>query len=217
MKQTARITVTIILLIGIISLVWTWYARANCISIETTINRFMIGTEPDEALRFIVDSNQATMFGAIDGTISCRLNKLFAEHPQLDTIVMQYVPGSINDVANLIGARLVREHNINTFVPADGMIASGGTDFFLAGVERSAVIGAEIGVHSWAGGDVTRPIDLPRDHGDHQKYLDYYQEMGIPESFYWFTLEAAPAESMYNMTPDEWESYGIVTSQPSQP
>ena len=35
--------------------------------------------------------------------------------------------------------------------------------------------------------------------------------MGIPEAFYWFTLEAAPPEGMHWMTEEEMKKYGIYT------
>ena len=48
---------------------------------------------------------------------------------------------------------MVRNRGIATHLPADGEIASGGVDFFLAGVKRTAEAGAKIGVHSWADDD----------------------------------------------------------------
>ena len=106
-------------------------------------------------------------------------------------------------------------HGFNTHVPADGEIASGGVDFFLSGVERTVDTGALLGVHSWAAGDGTTGADVPRDDPQHQLYLDYYAEMGIPAEFYWFTLEAAPAEDIHPMTEAEIEKYGLLT-QPIQ-
>lgn len=35
--------------------------------------------------------------------------------------------------------------------------------------------------------------------------------MGIPSDFYWFTLEAAPAESIHWMTEEELFQYHITT------
>ena len=64
---------------------------------------------------------------------------------------MQNVQGSVDDEANIAAARLVRERGLNTLIPGSGMIASGGTDFFLAGVKRTVQPGAKIGVHSWTG------------------------------------------------------------------
>ena len=39
-----------------------------------------------------------------------------------------------------------------------------------------------------------------RDHEEHRVYLDFYEEMGIPEAFYWFTLEAASADEVHWMS-----------------
>ena len=35
--------------------------------------------------------------------------------------------------------------------------------------------------------------------------------MGIPADFYWFTLEAAPADDIHWMSRDEMETYAVVT------
>lgn len=60
------------------------------------------------------------------------------ENPQVTTLVMQEVPGSIDDEINLLASREIRKRNINTYIPKDGMVASGGTDMFLAGALRNA-------------------------------------------------------------------------------
>ena len=126
---------------------------------------------------------------------------------------MQEVPGSIDDEANLAAARLVRSYGLKTLVPTDGLIASGGVDFFLAGVERIVEPNAMLGVHSWAGDDFTG-AELSRDNPEHRLYLDYYAEMGIPAEFYWFTLKAAPAEDIHFMTPEEIAQYKITKQSP---
>lgn len=160
---------------------------------------------------FTVNGNQAVMVGVINGTTPERVQTLIDDYPEVTTIVMQDVEGSANDEANLVAARLVRQHGFNTHVPADGVIASGGVDFFLAGVERTAVSGAKLGVHSWAAGDGVTGDQVPRDDPQHKLYLDYYAEMGIPADFYWFTLQAAPAEDIYFMTEAEMAQYKMVT------
>ena len=152
----------------------------------------------------------ATMSGVIDGTTPERVEELIAQHPTVKTIVMQDVEGSADDQANLVAARMVRQHGFHTHVPADGEIASGGVDFFLAGVERTVADGAKLGVHSWAGDDTTGD-QVPRDDPQHKLYLDYYAEMGIPADFYWFTLQAAPAEDIHWMTANEIIRYQMVT------
>ena len=65
-------------------------------------------------------------------------------------------------------------------------------------------------VHSWAefGAEGT---DYPRDSEEHVMYLDYCDEMGIPQSFYWYTLEAASAEDIHYMTSDELVEFRMLT------
>ncbi len=115
---------------------------------------------------FAVSGAEAEMTGIIDGTTPGRVLQLFADHPEVDTIVMVDVLGSADDEANLEAALLVRDRGVTMVVPADGEIASGGTDFFAAGKRRIVESGAFVGVHSWAGVIDGREIeggDLPRD------------------------------------------------------
>lgn len=160
---------------------------------------------------FEVEGNTAFMNGVIDGTTPGEVRDLIEDYPEVRRIVMENVDGSDDDEANLRAARRVREHGFHTHVPADGLIASGGTDFFIAGTTRTVENGGRVGVHSWAAGDDTEGADLPDDHPDHEPYLDYYWEMGIPEDFYWFTLDAAPSSDMHWMTQEELAHYEIVT------
>lgn len=113
-----------------------------------------------EAVTFAVGGENAVMTGVIDHTISERVERLRREHPEVKTIVMADVPGSIDDEATLVAARPVRDYGWNTTVPSDGAIASGGVDFFLAGVERTIEEDAQLGVHTWAadgGGSAAAP------------------------------------------------------------
>ena len=166
----------------------------------------------ETAAGFFVENDTAVMTGVINRNTPDVVRKLISEHPEVRIIIMQDVPGSIDDEANLEAARMVRSAGLATHVPSDGEIASGGVDFFLAGVTRTIENDALLGVHSWGGGDVTVVAsELPRSHEDHKPYLDFYLEMGIPTDFYWFTLEAAPAESVHWMTTDEIARYGMVT------
>jgi hypothetical protein len=91
------------------------------------------------------------------------------------------------------------------------MIASGGTDFFLAGKKRIIENGAMIGVHSWDSPGESA-LDLPKDNEEHQKYLSYYNQVGIPAEFYWFTLKAAPPEDIHFMTDDEITKFQIKSN-----
>jgi len=165
-----------------------------------------------ELKQFIVDEHVIHMNGYIVEETSDLLRQILRENPHITTVVMHDVPGSLDDEASLVeAARLVRKFTLNTHLPADATIASGGVVFFLAGVKRSAGAGAKLGVHSWNDGKGIEGADLPRDHTDHQLFLDYYREMHIPKDFYWFTLEAAPFEGIHWMSRRELEHYEVFT------
>ena len=162
-----------------------------------------------ESASFEVKGDVAVMTGVIDNKIGTKLETLLERHPEVKTIIMRHVEGSVDDEANLKAASMVRERGLHTLIPADGLVASGGTDFFLAGVQRTVEAGAMIGVHSWSGLSV-EGADLPRDHPEHQPYLRYYRAMGIPAEFYWYTLRAAPSDEMHWMSKDEQRRYRIA-------
>jgi len=155
------------------------------------------------------------MNGVIDSDAPALMRAALDANPNIDTLVLQNVPGSIDDERNLEMAALVRARGLTTIVPANGMVASGGTDLFLAGVRRVAEPGACLGVHSWAAGGLfgyTAGRDVPRDDPQHQIYLEYYDQMGIDRAFYWFTLEQASVEEIYWMSPDEVNRFEMTST-----
>jgi len=164
----------------------------------------------DEPASFTVIGSRCVMAGVIGPSTPARVLELVCEHPEVEVIEMLDVPGSMDDPANLRAASMVRKHGLATHVPGDGIIASGGVDFFLAGAKRSIDEGGRLGVHSWGGG-VENGADLPREHPDHRMYLDFYAEIGIPSGFYWYTLEAASPEDIHWMTPEEIARYDVIT------
>ena len=173
---------------------------------------------------FEVRGELAIMRGVIGARTPSSVLELAFMNPEVRTIVLVDMPGSIDDVAMVRAGRYIRQFGLDTHVSADSEVASGATDLFLAGEHRSAEPGARFGIHSWGGGPVPAtdlpPVlatDLPRDHEDHLKYLDYYAEMGIPGEFYWRTLSAAPAEGIHWMTEDELERFGFFTDGKSGP
>lgn len=168
--------------------------------------------EAEGAASFEIQGDEAMMTGVIGETTPDAVADLLEDHPEVTTIVMSDVPGSENDEANLKASSLVREAGLSTHVPSDGFIASGGVDFFLAGTDRSFETGAQFGVHSWATDDGVNGDDLDRNDPQHQLYLNYYDDIGVDEDFYWFTLQAAPPDDFHIMTPGELEQYGFETA-----
>lgn len=137
--------------------------------------------------------------------------ELLNRSPDVRTVVLTLIPGSANDEVNVSLGRKLRSADITTYLPAQGMVASGGTDLLVSGSRRIVEPGAQIGVHSWAS-FWSSGNEIPRDDPQHGVYLDYYREMGIPEAFYWFTLDAAPPEDIHWMTEAEIAQYRIATA-----
>ena len=168
-----------------------------------------------EAAVFEIEGEAAFMYGVIDHTTPGVVQALVDEHPDVTRIVMVDVPGSDDDPANLKASRLVREHGLTTVVPSNGVIASGGVDFFTAGKTRVVESCGKLGVHSWdedgPDGSIIFGNEVPRDHEIHAMFLEFYREMEIPEDFYWFTLEAASSQRIHWMSNEEIVLYGLVT------
>ena len=134
-------------------------------------------------------------------------------YPSAKVIAMGNVPGSIDDEMNLVAARLVRAKGLHTYLMANSEIASGGTDFFLAGIKRSITPGAKLGVHSWADDMGVEATEYEHNDEVHEEYLSYFRSMGIPPSFYWYTLEAAPSNEVHWMTAEELKTYKFETNE----
>lgn len=178
--------------------------------------RLLMKMEGDQVAEFYYKENQIRrdtiyMKGVIYSNTLKDIQQVFNENPTITTLVMEDVPGSIDDEINLVASQEIRKYHINTYIPKNGMVASGGTDMFLAGEKRAVHYTAKLGVHSWAGMDSVA-LDFPKDHVEHKKYLDYYVDMNIPLDFYWYTLEAAPADDIHWMTTEEIEKYNVVTT-----
>ena len=178
--------------------------------------KIILRIEGDKAAQFYFNKEQSKdslfMEGVIySGTLK-DFQKVLAKNPQITTLVMVEVPGSVDDEINLQASLLIREHQINTYIPENAWVASGGTDMFLAGEKRDIHPTAKLGVHSWHG-EEKAALEYPRNHEIHQKYLKYYKDLGIPTEFYWYTLEAAPGNEMHWMTGDEIDLYNVVTSK----
>lgn len=167
------------------------------------------GLETDAA-RFTARNDALVVEGAIYRSTIAAFRDASAAHPGIRKLVLQNISGSADDDANLELARMVRAQGFTTIVPADGMVASGGTDLFLAGRIRQLEPGACVGVHSWGDG-IEQGRDVPREAEVHQIYLEYYDAMGVPRDFYWYTLEVAPVEGIHWMTAREAARYDMTT------
>lgn len=155
------------------------------------------------------------MNGVIGGSSLNDFNRLFTAYPNINKVNINQCDGSSDDETNLQLSARVHQLGINIHLMDNGLIASGGVDFFLAGVERTRGSNTQIGVHSWSDGGSTQATDFPVGHANHLPYINYYVSVGFTqqqaEDFYYFTINAAPASGIHWMTEGEISTYNILT------
>lgn len=139
-----------------------------------------------------------------------KIKKAIRSNPQVKTLVLMDMPGSLDDEALFPFATWVRQRGLNTHLESTSVIASGAVDFFLAGRQRTMEKGARLGVHSWGDGN-KQASDYPRHHIVHRLNADYIKSMLGSENFYWFTIYAAPSNGIHWMSSAEIEKFGLLT------
>ena len=163
-----------------------------------------------ETTQFNVEGDTLYMSGEINSKTLNQFETLMDQHPNVTRLVVLDVPGSIDDNSMIQLGYRVRELGLNTHLDADSQIYSGGVDLFLAGVQRTMETGAIWGVHSWSDG-TNQATDYPRGAPEHEQNRLYIQRMLGDDAFYWFTIEAAPAEEIHVMSDAEISRYGLLT------
>ncbi|WP_051251787.1 hypothetical protein [Psychrilyobacter atlanticus] len=136
--------------------------------------------------------------------------KILNDNPQIETLIEGDVPGSIDDDTMIKLAYFVRKKGLNTKILSNSDINSGGVDLFLAGVERTMEKGAKIGVHSWSDGEKDA-AEYPVGSPEHEANRKYIEIMLGSDDFYWFTIYAATADSIHQMTEEEITKYRLLT------
>ena len=163
----------------------------------------------------VIDDSTVEMNGEIGSSTLNDFNELIVLYPNISKINIKEVPGSGDDAVNLQVSAKVHQQNIATHLMDNGLIASGGVDFFLAGIKRTRANNTKIGVHSWAGDNVTA-TDFPVGHANHLPYINYYKSIGFADAdakaFYYFTINAAAANDIHWMTEEEIIKYKMLKS-----
>ena len=163
----------------------------------------------------MVNSTTAEMNGVISGKTPSNFNRLIENYPNIKTINMLDCPGSKNDDANLIVSQTMHDKGISFHLFSTSVIASGAVDMYVGGISRTQDAGSKIGVHSW-GGEPGDPLatSYPKGHAVHDPYINYYVSVGFTqteaEDFYFFTIDAAPADDIYWMTDAEIQKYKLT-------
>jgi hypothetical protein len=160
------------------------------------------------------DNTTIEMDGEIKSSTLKKFNKLLDAYPNVNRINIKNCGGSSDDEVNLQLSALVNQKGMSIHISDNGEIASGGVDFFLAGIVRTKGSNTKIGVHSWAGGS-NQATDFPVGDTNHLPYINYYVSVGFTqqqaEDFYYFTINAASANSIHWMTDAEIIQYNMLT------
>lgn len=181
------------------------------LNIRLVINESLLDGGGTSVIEVI--GNKATVNGDLGTKTYIQISDLINNHPEVTTLVLQQIRGSDNDAINMHTGRLVRNAQLTTMVEATSDINSGGVDLYAAGAQRIYTEGAKVGVHSWSDSDGTSADELGRDHPDHGAQLTYFREMlgaELGPEFYFFTIESAPADSIYLMTKAELDKYLLI-------
>jgi len=171
-------------------------------------------TKPVEhQLSFRVQGNAAYVFGTTDSHSHNLVKNFVRKNPNVDTLILQAMPGTQDMDTNRRVVMDIRAAGLATHVPADGRIASGAVDWFIAGRPRTVECGAMIGVHSWGSkmgdrGDKTFYDSQLRT----QRY--FLNKMGVDPDFYEFTRSAAGPDDIYWLTVDDMLRYRLITEDP---
>jgi len=160
--------------------------------------------------RLEIDNNTATLNGTLGTKTYIQIAQLIEDNPSVDTLILQQIDGSINDDINMHTGRLIHQAKLTTVVPSDGDVNSGGVDLFAAGFKREYRQGGKVGVHSWCCVNGKSAHLLPKDDAAHGAQLTYFREIlgkELGPQFYYFTINAAPADSIHVMTQTQLTKY----------
>jgi hypothetical protein len=176
-------------------------------SIKLTVNESLIegGTSTVE-----VSGTIAMVNGDLGTKTYVQITDLINNHPEVDTLLLQEISGSVNDAINMHTGRLVRNAQLTTMVEATSDVNSGGVDLYTSGFKRVYTEGAKLGVHSWCCTEGKPADELGRDHEGHGAQLTFFREMlgaELGPEFYFFTIEAAPHNTVHVMTKAELDKY----------
>lgn len=183
----------------------------NSVSVETEVYEWLDPAEPAPAAVApslgsfgpfrVIARDRVELNGSIESETPAQFRAMLRAYPGIRQIDMVDCPGTGDDEANLMLARMVRQAGIATYVPNGGSVRSGGVELFLAGAKRSAAPEAEFAVHSWLDEDGMEPDDFAENDPVNREYVDYYREMGMSpdkaKAFYALTNSVAHDDALY--------------------
>lgn len=171
-------------------------------------------TEPVEHdVTFNVRGDVAYVSGTTDSNSHNLIKNFVRENPDVDTLILQAMPGTLDMDTNRRVVMDLRAAGLATHVPADGRIASGAVDWFIAGSPRTVECGAMIGVHSW-GSKTGERGDKTFYDGQLRTQRWFLSKMSVDPDFYEFTRNAAGPDDIYWLSVDDMLRYRLISEDP---
>jgi beta-lactamase class D len=160
--------------------------------------------------KIAIEHDKMYLLGDFNSQSYAQVTKALRTHPKVKTIVLTANSGSLDDDTTFKLARYIRSKALNTYLLSNSVIASGAVDLFLSGKQRTIEKGAMLGVHSWSDGS-KQAKDFPKNHPEHSLNASYIKDMMGTDAFYWFTIYAAPADSIYWLKTNEIKRFNLAT------
>ena len=164
-------------------------------------------------LVFDVQGTSAVVRGGTDSHSHNLIKDFVRENPQVKTLILQAMPGTQDMDTNRRVVMDLRSAGLATHVPADGRIASGAVDWFIAGNPRTVECGAMIGVHSW-GSKTGERGDKTFYDGQLRTQRYFLSRMDVDPDFYEFTRGAAGPDDIYWLTIEDMLRYRLIDKDP---
>jgi len=180
-------------------------------SIRLQLNEHLMGAGDS---KLIVNGKKATLAGTLGTSTYIQIQEMI-NTTSVDTLILSNVSGSDNDAINMHTGRLIRNASLTTLMPKGGEAYSGGVDLFSAGAQRIFETGGKLGVHSWCcTADGKDAGQLSKGDKAHGAQLTYFREMLGTEKgpeFYFYTINAAPANQIHLMSVADMVKYTLTT------
>lgn len=154
----------------------------------------------------VLSERKVRLESATNSATPAAFLRMLEAHPRIDTVEMLDCPGTVDDIANLRLARMIRSRGLVTVVPPGGSIRSGTIELFIAGRNRQAAQDADIVVHAWRAPDGSTPDLVAMDGDIDRAYVKFYTDMGLSQErardFYRLT-SAPPSTQPRHLSPVE--------------
>ena len=171
----------------------------------TSCEGLKLAFQKKKPARYEVVGNKAYLKGTLGHKGYKNTVKMISENPQVSYIVLDDIPGCVNDYYNQQTCYLIKEKNIQTIALAGAQISDGGSDFLFSGLNPLVSDSSYVGVSGWK----TRgkeAVELDKKHEDHKFFTKFYDSININSDLYWYTLDKASSDEIY------WMPYKDITN-----